>query len=106
VNPPPSTGRDDPRIIGYVFTALGGVLVVLAAAVTIVEFLVARYLKQRQHRTFCMVVAGFNCLWVPVGTALGVCTFLVLQRPTVKTLFGEAPSVPASPPPPLPPHAV
>lgn len=33
------------------------------------------------------VVAGINGFFVPRGTVLGICTFLVLARPSVKLLF-------------------
>ena len=38
-------------------------------------------------RTDRFVVACILCLNVPIGTALGVFTILVLVRPTVKDLF-------------------
>ena len=41
---------------------------------------------QRSH-TYCFVVACFECLWMPFGTALGVFTLIVLSKPTVKELF-------------------
>jgi hypothetical protein len=99
VNPPPTTAQGDPKVLGYIFTALGGVFLLLAAAVTIAEIQTARYLKGRHHHTFCLIVAGFNCLWIPIGTALGVCTIVVLQRPAVKQLFqgGAAVSPPELP---------
>jgi hypothetical protein len=31
-----------------------------------------------------------ECLWMPVGTVLGVFTIIVLMRPRVKRLFGVA----------------
>ena len=40
-----------------------------------------------------MVVAGFGCLEVPYGTALGVCTFLVLNRRSVEKVFDQATSL-------------
>ncbi len=48
-------------------------------------------LSARRHRVFCLVTAGFNCLSAPLGTALGVFTFVVLQRPTVVSAF-DAPT--------------
>jgi hypothetical protein len=36
---------------------------------------------------FCLVTAGLACLFQPVGLVLGVFTFLVLLRPSVKILF-------------------
>ncbi len=79
--PRSTTTQDDPRMAGYIFGAIGIAFVLFAALITTTEFLVARYLKRREHHTFCLVIAGLNCLWIPIGTALGVCTFLVLQRP-------------------------
>lgn len=102
VNPPPNTAQGDPKMLGFVFTALGSVFLLLAASVAAAELLVARYLKRRQHHTFCVIVAGLNCLWVPIGTALGVCTILVLQRPAVKVLFDSAAPISAPEPPAIP----
>ncbi len=103
LNPPPSRPQDDPRMVGIIFTALGTAFFLFAVALTTTEFLTARYLKQRRHHTFCLVIAGLNCLWVPIGTALGVCTIIVLQRPVVKALFAggsqdSSPQPPAIPP--------
>lgn len=59
-------------LMGFVFLA--------DAAVNVLS---AIYMKQRRHRTFSLVVAGINCLWMPLGTVLGVFTILVLLRPSV-----------------------
>jgi hypothetical protein len=45
------------------------------------------FLRQRKHRTFSLVVAGLNCVHVPVGTILGVFTIIVLVRPSVAELY-------------------
>jgi hypothetical protein len=44
-------------------------------------------LRRRKHRTFSLVVAGINCLHLPVGTVLGVFTIVVLMRETVRDLY-------------------
>ena len=41
-------------------------------------------LRARKHRTFSLVVAGFNCLHIPLGTVLGVFTIIVLLRDPVR----------------------
>jgi hypothetical protein len=51
------------------------------------NLLSAIYLRQRRNRVFSMVVAGFNCLWMPLGTILGVFTFVVLGRTSVTELY-------------------
>ena len=43
-------------------------------------------LTLRRH-TFCMVVAGLACLSVPLGTALGISTLVILNRQDVIQLF-------------------
>jgi hypothetical protein len=34
-------------------------------------------------------MAGFACLFMPFGTLLGVFTIIVLQRDSVRRLYGE-----------------
>jgi hypothetical protein len=45
-------------------------------------------LLTRRCRIFSVIVAGVNCLHVPVGTVLGVFTFIVLLRDSVRELYG------------------
>ena len=42
----------------------------------------------RKGRMFSMVVAGFNCLHIPLGTVLGVFTIIVLMRDSVREAYG------------------
>ncbi|HEY5315273.1 MAG TPA: hypothetical protein VIK18_22265 [Pirellulales bacterium] len=44
-------------------------------------------LRARKHRTFSLVVAGVNCLYMPLGTILGAFTILVLVRDSVRELY-------------------
>ena len=46
-----------------------------------------RFLARSKHYRFCKVMAGVSCVWLPLGTALGVFTLIVLRRPSVKKLF-------------------
>jgi hypothetical protein len=49
-------------------------------------------LSRRTSRTFCLVVAGLECLNMPLGTILGIFTIIVLMRDSVRALFeGEQP---------------
>ena len=50
-------------------------------------------LRARKNRTFSLVVAGVNCVHFPLGTALGVFTFIVLLRDSVRESY-EAASAP------------
>jgi hypothetical protein len=44
-------------------------------------------LLRRKCRMFSLVVAGLNCVQVPVGTILGVFTIVVLMRDSVRRLY-------------------
>ena len=60
---------------------------VVAAFFLIIEivlnFLCARSLKANNNRILCFITSGLNCLNMPLGTALGVFTIVVLMRPSV-----------------------
>ena len=47
------------------------------------------YLRKKKHRIFSMIVAGVNCLQFPIGTTLGVFTFIVLVRDSVREAYGD-----------------
>jgi hypothetical protein len=44
-------------------------------------------LRVRKRRTFSMIVAGLNCVHVPLGTVLGVLTLVVLMRDSVRESY-------------------
>jgi hypothetical protein len=50
------------------------------------------FIRQRKNRLFSLIVAGVNCLQVPFGTALGVCTFVVLLRDSVREAYAARPN--------------
>ncbi|HEU4391298.1 MAG TPA: hypothetical protein VFV34_26095 [Blastocatellia bacterium] len=79
-----------PQLLGWLFVVVG--LVVSAGLMTVaaLKLLTARAIRQRRNPTLCMITAAISCLTVPFGTVLGVATFLVLSRPTVKRLFSSA----------------
>ncbi|HXO22811.1 MAG TPA: hypothetical protein VOA87_23075 [Thermoanaerobaculia bacterium] len=57
--------------------------------------LAGRNIARRVHYTYCLVMAGVACVFMPFGTALGVFTFLVLLKPSVKALFASPASAAA-----------
>jgi len=69
----------------WMYLLLGGLIV----AGGVVNFLSGKYLRVKKNRMFCMIVAGVNCLNMPLGMILGVFTFVVLLRPSVRVEYGE-----------------
>ena len=74
-------------VIMAVVYLVGGAMII---GMGILNFMCARRIGKCRSRTFCMVVAGVNCIQIPFGLALGICTFIVLGRQSVVELFAEA----------------
>lgn len=85
--PAQSPNTAPPPEMGWFFFAIGAFIFGAMVALAALKFLTARRLKARTSRTFCQVIAGISCLEVPYGTTLGVLTFVVLSRDSVKDLF-------------------
>lgn len=90
--PPPTSGPNPPPPI--FFKAMGGIMVAFAAMFILLGWTLAgclvcagRCLARRRNRTFCLVIAGVGCLFMPLGTILGVFTIIVLMRPGVQAMF-------------------
>ncbi|MBI5154262.1 hypothetical protein HZA57_03410 [Candidatus Poribacteria bacterium] len=74
--------------MAIMFIAMGAALILLGWAFSAAVFYAGASLRRRRYHTFCFVMACLCCFQVPVGTALGVFTIIVLMRPTVKAAFG------------------
>ena len=83
---PPPNGPPPAFFFAIVGTVLG-VMLLLSIIFTVLEFYAGVCLKNRRHPILIQVVAAFYCLSIQWGTALGVFTFMVLNRPTVQPLF-------------------
>ncbi len=75
--------------------SLAGVLLIVVHVVF--HVLVGVCLMRYQYYWACYLTAVFSLLNVPLGTALGVFTLVVLARPEARQLFGLAPG-PGYPP--------
>lgn len=82
-----------PQIIGLLFVIFAGAFMVMGWTFAALLALAGRSLARRKRYTFCLVMAGLACMFMPFGTVLGVFTIFVLVRPSVKLLF--APPRPA-----------
>jgi len=85
-------GSPPPPFVGWLFLIMGSVFIAGAWTLAILVIVAGRKLRRRVHRTFCLVVAGISCLFMPMGTVLGVFTIIVLVRPTTKALFESGPA--------------
>jgi hypothetical protein len=83
-------GELPPAFMGALFMGMGLVMFAFLAIIAVLKFLAGSRIKQRRSRIFCMIIAGIGCLEIPYGTALGVLTFMVLGRNSVRSIFEAA----------------
>ena len=66
------------------FYVIGGGFLIASAVTNLLSGL---WIKARKNRIFSLIVAGFNCMHMPLGTMLGVFTMVVLMRDSVRGLY-------------------
>jgi len=77
-----------PAAFGLLFVVFGGLFIVVGETVAVLILMTGRFLAKRRHYMFCLVIACLECVMFPFGTILGVFTIVVLNRASVKQLFG------------------
>jgi hypothetical protein len=89
-----------PAFLGWIFVIMGVIIILLGWSMAICILIAGKKLKQRKHRIYCMVVAGIECMFMPLGTILGIFTLIALNKDSIKALFGPQtpPSLPDSQP--------
>jgi hypothetical protein len=86
-NAPNTKDGPPPAIFGGIFILIGLVIFLIALAFGISLFKAGRNLVNHKSYTFCLVIAGISCIFMPFGTVLGIFTIIVLLRDSVKQLF-------------------
>jgi len=88
--PSGTTGNPPPAFVFFIIAGVFGTILFLTLVFAGLEIYAGRCLKERRRPILVQVVAAFYCLSIPWGTALGVFTFMVLNRPSVKPLFAQS----------------
>ncbi len=55
-----------------------------------INILSARFIAKRTKRAFSLAIAGLHCILFPFGTALGIFSFVVLTRDSVKEVYDSS----------------
>ncbi|MEM8952941.1 MAG: hypothetical protein AAGD22_02205 [Verrucomicrobiota bacterium] len=93
ISPSPTTASEIPVMpapfaaIGWFMTAFGTIAFLVGATFGVLTIISGRKLNRHTARTFSTVIAAINCIFVPLGTALGVFTIIVLNRQAVQQLY-------------------
>jgi hypothetical protein len=72
---------------GAFMLCVGLVPLAIVLTVAYLNYTVARSLPLRKNLTLCYIMSAIVCLGIPLGTILGIFTFVVLNRPSVKASF-------------------
>jgi hypothetical protein len=83
-------GNDDgASVVGLVMVFIAGLIIFCGWALALLVFLSGRNMARRTNYTFSLIMACVVCIFMPVGTVLGVFTIIVLNRESVKALYGH-----------------
>jgi hypothetical protein len=80
------------KLFGLIFTSVASVIIIAGMIVSTCIVVAGRRLSALRSHTYCMVIAGIECLFMPFGTVLGIFTILTLIKPEARDLFGLPPS--------------
>jgi len=78
-----------PPFMGWMFVIVSSVFIMFGWCMAVFVFIGGRKLKQHKNRIFCMVVAGIECMFMPLGTILGVFTIILLNKESIKDIFAQ-----------------
>ena len=76
-----------PAFMGWMFLLIGGAILLIGWTLGGLTIYAGRCLQQRRGHLLSLILAGIHCLSFPLGTALGIFTFVVLLRPSVKAEY-------------------
>ena len=88
-SPTHSSSAPMPDFMGWMFTVFGGVAILGYETLALLTLIAGLSIRKRRRHLFCLIVAGLGCFNMPIGTALGAFTFIVLLRPSVKAKFQQ-----------------
>lgn len=86
-----SNGDPAPAIVGGVVSTIGWAISGFVLFFGILNIISGRNIGLRRSRTFSMVMAGIDCLNLPLGTPLGIFTLIELSKEDVKQLYAGNP---------------
>ncbi len=87
-----SSANNPPAFVFFIMAGVFGIIILLSLVFAGFEIYAGICLKKRKYPILIQIVAAFYCLSIPWGTALGVFTFMVLNRPSVRPLFAAGAS--------------
>jgi hypothetical protein len=87
---PANGDESEQAVLAGVFGVIGIIILVLSLASGALNVMAAIGIGKRKWRVLTYIAAGLACLSIPIGTALGIYTFIALARPGVQALYQQA----------------
>jgi len=84
-------GSPPPAFPGWFFVIFAATFMLLGWTFAAFVLTAGRCLARQKHYMSCLIMAGVECLFMPVGTVPGVFTLFLLVREPVKQLFEAHP---------------
>jgi hypothetical protein len=85
-----SSGDVPPAFVGWMLIIMPCIFILFGWALSVCIIVAGRKLANKRSHLYCLVIAGIECMFMPVGTVLGVFTIIVLMKDSVKELFTQA----------------
>ena len=91
----PESGDEFPvTIFAAMFIIIPAIFILAGWAFAACVIAAGRKMAAFKSYTFCLVMAGILCAFVPFGTVLGVFSLATLTKPETKELFANSTSTP------------
>lgn len=74
-------------ILGAALSAVVGLIILVGWGLAVLVFLAGKNLNRQTRYQVCLFGAGVLCIFLPLGTVLGVFTIVTLQGDSVRELF-------------------
>lgn len=87
-NPGNPQGQQGTEFVGIMFVVMGSLFILAGWGLAICVLLAGNAIRKRKWRMFILVIAGIECMFMPIGTVLRVFTIIVMLRPGVAMQFG------------------
>jgi hypothetical protein len=76
-------------ILGAAISVVAGLIILTGWGLAFLVFLAGKNLDRQAKYQICLYGAGVLCVFIPMGTVLGVFTLVTLQEESIRKLFND-----------------
>lgn len=74
-------------VMGLILTIIATIIIVIGWFMAFLVLRAGKNLEKRKNYKSCLIGAGILCIFIPLGTILGIFTLVVLQEDSIKEMF-------------------